>query len=662
MLYSFDIFDTLIGRVTDTPHGIFYIMQEKLTKNKAEYSLPQIVCDNFADLRIKSEVNARRFNKYHAVDEVTIEDIYSVFISMTGIEKKYISKIMDLEYEMEKKCIYGIDKNIRLLKDLKEKGEHVILISDMYISERVLRDFLITIDGVFIDIPLYVSCDYGMTKSSGMLYMKVKDEEKISFTEWIHYGDNPHGDCKVPQVLGITTHYIEKEVELEWEKGLKQEFLTCTDTNLTLMLGIAKHIIRNKQLTDAEYVGMSVVGPIFYSYIKWIIDICERKNIKNLYFIARDGYSLKCVADKYICNKNLKIKTKYIYGSRKAWRVDTKEQRKCVEEYILQELELKEGEFAFVDIQGIGTSMEYLADILNQDMVVFYYFVQDEWKDNRCKSYIYADKKGINLIEALCRAPHGTTIGYTFENEKWQPKVEKIFLDEDSTKRLNEYLNGIEQFADEVSRLSKKLELDLDFRKYTSFFIEYIFEYPSSTVKDVVGNMPQSQDNESDRIFAPVLTFEDINAYLQNPNTYQGYSFEYSLKRSGEDVYNFYVNERNKRMQKALSKKSMHEEELKKKKIILYGAGKRGQRVMLELSRREDMQVVAWCDLNYESYQKKGLPVTSIAESKKLDYDYIVIAIAGNVSNVAKYIEAIGIERHCIITSDDLNDEEGDKA
>ncbi|WP_407232752.1 hypothetical protein [Escherichia coli] len=45
------------------------------------------------------------------------------------------------------------------------------------------------------------------------------------------------------------------------------------------------------------------------------------KGINTLYFISRDGHFLKEIADAYINMHQLSIKTKYFYGSRRAWRI-----------------------------------------------------------------------------------------------------------------------------------------------------------------------------------------------------------------------------------------------------------------------------------------------------------------------------------------------------
>ena len=50
MIYSFDVFDTLITRTTASPLGIFALMQERLQRERAENGLEDYVIDNFYEL------------------------------------------------------------------------------------------------------------------------------------------------------------------------------------------------------------------------------------------------------------------------------------------------------------------------------------------------------------------------------------------------------------------------------------------------------------------------------------------------------------------------------------------------------------------------------------------------------------------------------------
>lgn len=65
----------------------------------------------------------------------------------------------------------------------------------------------------------------------------------------------------------------------------------------------------------------NVVGPVMYEYTSWVISMAIEKKIDCLYFLARDGYLLKKIAES-ICKKfNLNIACKYLYCSRCSLRM-----------------------------------------------------------------------------------------------------------------------------------------------------------------------------------------------------------------------------------------------------------------------------------------------------------------------------------------------------
>lgn len=80
-------------------------------------------------------------------------------------------------------------------------------------------------------------------------------------------------------------------------------------------------MIKNKNREEiAKYIGENYGGPILVPYIKWILDRSVEKKISRLYFIARDGYILKRIADIFINSFKYSLQTYYIYGSRKTFR------------------------------------------------------------------------------------------------------------------------------------------------------------------------------------------------------------------------------------------------------------------------------------------------------------------------------------------------------
>lgn len=310
-MFSFDIFDTLITRCTAAPKGIFMLMQEFIIRT-GQYG--PFLADNFYELRIGSEKLARVHAVSEGKKEITLEDIYKALSTTACITEKQQKELKSLEIETERKCVLGIAKNIGFLKQLINRGEHVALISDMYLGEKVIRCMLEQIDPVFREIPIYVSSDYDATKGSGELFRIVHRVEKVNYSDWTHYGDNEYADVEAAGRLGIKAVQLVSEAVKEYEEPWK-------DLYHQLSVGASRYI-RNCGIEGvAGEVGCSLAGPILYPYVKWVLEESLERGINRLYFVARDGWILQQIADKIIQIEKYPIKTHYIYGSRKAWRL-----------------------------------------------------------------------------------------------------------------------------------------------------------------------------------------------------------------------------------------------------------------------------------------------------------------------------------------------------
>ena len=214
-MYSFDIFDTLITRCTAEPKGIFMLMKEKIQESR-EY--PSFFTENFCELRIGAEELARVHIRDSGKQEVTLNDIYQMLAAVSCLTKRQQEQLMKLEVETEYNCVLGISQNIRKLRELKSRGEHIVLISDMYLSGEQLCRILYKVDAVFRNIPIYVSSDYRKTKGSGELYRIVRKQENADYSDWVHYGDNVTADVNVASRLGIRTVHWPAAGLMEYEE------------------------------------------------------------------------------------------------------------------------------------------------------------------------------------------------------------------------------------------------------------------------------------------------------------------------------------------------------------------------------------------------------------------------------------------------------------
>ncbi len=70
----------------------------------------------------------------------------------------------------------------------------------------------------------------------------------------------------------------------------------------------------------AQRLGNEFSGPLIFDYMWWTLREAHRRGISRLYFLARDGYTLRKVAEQ-LCNRfGLEIECRYLYCSRKALR------------------------------------------------------------------------------------------------------------------------------------------------------------------------------------------------------------------------------------------------------------------------------------------------------------------------------------------------------
>lgn len=320
-LYSFDIFDTLITRKVATPKGIFVLMKDIINQSPQFADLPNDVKTNFFNYRTNSEFYLRQINnQWNDGKDISLDMIYNHIQHTYFLTNEQTQAIKELEIQLELDNIIPIKENIEKLKVLLEKGKRVVLISDMYLPEYIIKEMLLKCDPVLCQVKLYLSSTLGFMKTKQVLFHYVKEQENVEFREWTHMGDNKFADFFCARKLGIKAVLYPYVKFKEYEKSL----LVANSQNsfVQISLGCAKNIRLNKFPNDEKaQLGASLAGPILFPYIYWLLDQAQKRGIERLYFIARDGYVMKLIADLIIKENNLPIKTKYIYGSRKAWRI-----------------------------------------------------------------------------------------------------------------------------------------------------------------------------------------------------------------------------------------------------------------------------------------------------------------------------------------------------
>ncbi|KAF2412176.1 hypothetical protein B1729_16280 [Microbacterium sp. B35-04] len=321
-LYSFDVFDTVIGRRGIVPVSVFVDIRDRILSAGGQFP-PEIARDFVRDRQTAENALREMKRKDPGLREsrafeIRLADIYRRLAEILDLSADQRDLLMTWEIEAELAATRPLPAEAAHVRALREAGEQVVFLSDMYLPESVVRTLLVKADPSFQDIPLYLSSTAGVQKSTGHLYLHAYHDVGYDHRGWRHTGDNPRADHKAAGALGIST------------KLLPRLELDTYESALATALGTGDGY-RVAGLLHDHRLAASAAGPTSFAfryvslflvpYVLWVLDDAVARGYRTLYFLSRDGHHLKRIADAAIEELGLDLRTRYIFGSRKAWRL-----------------------------------------------------------------------------------------------------------------------------------------------------------------------------------------------------------------------------------------------------------------------------------------------------------------------------------------------------
>jgi len=128
------------------------------------------------------------------------------------------------------------------------------------------------------------------------------------------------------------------------------------------LLMLSKLYDEDQRTAVIRDVSTTVVAPLLFSYVCWILQKCQAAGISTLYFCSREGQILKRIADVILCKFKLPVTTVYLFVSRQSLhlaaidRIDTPALKWLLNPYApvtLQSILTRAG-FANSDIQRLA--------------------------------------------------------------------------------------------------------------------------------------------------------------------------------------------------------------------------------------------------------------------------------------------------------------------
>lgn len=277
---SFDVFDTLLMRIVDRPETIFSLME---THFKIK---------DFAKKRVEFQHQSSRIvfekNGYPHSD---IDEIYACMGENTDWN---VEEMKAFEIQIEEDSLFRNPEMYEIYQYAKKCKKRVVATSDMYIKRKDIKRFL-SKNGYEMD-EIYVSADERAAKFNEELFHVLIKKEKVDPSKIFHIGDNLAHDYENAQKVGIISYHYTGTIAPK-----------TMDPALSFHYGVRR--ILEKKSNDFYQNFGTHMGLLYLELFKKL----EENKEKNIYFLARDGYNLFQIFQKYS-----KKKSNYIYISRRS--------------------------------------------------------------------------------------------------------------------------------------------------------------------------------------------------------------------------------------------------------------------------------------------------------------------------------------------------------
>lgn len=274
----FDIFDTLITRLCLEPDDLFCIMEKSMSLRTG------IQIDGFADIRLKAQT---------MVPQGDLHDIYAVIKSETGIAEEECCTLMRYELECEKELTVPRTAVAEMLEYAKVHGKRTILVSDMYISEEMMRDLLDS-NGIAGFDELVISCDQGKTKREGLLdNLKLRSDERVLFI-----GDDERRDSIPAEEIGFDAFHVPSGKELLQDAGINNYYIQALSPAQRFLMGTAAASAFNDPFeVDRDAVLSAYLTISLVLYTSWLFAENMTQGLDGMIFMSRDGRFFKDLYD-----------------------------------------------------------------------------------------------------------------------------------------------------------------------------------------------------------------------------------------------------------------------------------------------------------------------------------------------------------------------------
>jgi len=309
---SFDIFDTALTRLVDSPADAFAEMEARLAPSLGALAA------GYGRLREKGEHDIRqRLFRDKGLEEITLEQIIDAVIATTPGLEPHRQTLIDTELAVERDILTAVPDILELARRLQAEGKPVLFVSDMYLPQEFLAQVLAGC-GYADWAALFVSSATLTTKWSGRQWGTVMGALPQG-ASLLHIGDDDRADVRQPQSWGIATMlYTRARSERRFYADLTPQALPFSYHARATALRAKATGLTPPTAKDYWYQTGLVLGTmVLGSFTQWLGKRAQLHGLGHIQFCARDGYLMQKAWEAAGLGEKLGITDDYLHVARR---------------------------------------------------------------------------------------------------------------------------------------------------------------------------------------------------------------------------------------------------------------------------------------------------------------------------------------------------------
>lgn len=251
---------------------------------------------------------------YEALQMEVFRRLNSSYLITDDLESAYL----DIFEKAHLKAELGVQRlnkdTLNIIKDFKDRGGKVYLLSDFYCPKSLFENLLKHHEISHLFDGIYSSSSEGKSKHRGSIYQSILTNLKLDPQNVLMIGDNYRSDFKNAINAGINAYL------LPHKKYNRRAKINGIGSDKAILKKVIKETF--SRCNDKSMLPYTEYSIFYHFFVERLYIICKKQNIQSLFFLSREGLFLKRLFDSYLndheINEGNSIRTHYLKVSRQA--------------------------------------------------------------------------------------------------------------------------------------------------------------------------------------------------------------------------------------------------------------------------------------------------------------------------------------------------------